>query len=150
MITLYSPLGLSEGHKLLEIGLGSGYSVAVACEIVGEKGLVVCVEIDPAVFEKGKKYVDQSGHRNAILVLGDGRLGYPVMAPYDRICVTASCAEVPAPLFEQLKTGGKLIAPVIKDGIQYIVLFEKTDNGIEEKIIDDMILNVPFAPMKTQ
>jgi cyclopropane fatty-acyl-phospholipid synthase-like methyltransferase len=94
MITLYEPLGLSKGHKLLEIGLGSGYSAAVACETVGEDGLVVCIEIDPAVFEEGRRYVERSGVKNVILVLGDGGLGYPEKAPYDRICITAACTEV--------------------------------------------------------
>ncbi len=148
MITLYEPLGLSKGHKLLEIGLGSGYSAAVACETVGEDGLVVCIEIDPAVFEEGRRYVERSGVKNVILVLGDGGLGYPEKAPYDRICITAACTEVPPPLFEQLRTGGKLIAPVIKDGTQYIVLFEKSERGVEEKIVEDFLLNIPYVPMR--
>lgn len=148
MITLYEPLGLAEGHRLLEIGLGSGYSAVVACETVTESGLVVCIEIDPVVFEEGKQYVEQAGFRNIILVPGDGALGYPEMAPYDRICITAACTEVPPLLFAQLKTGGKLIAPVLKDGIQYIALFEKKDTGIEEKVIDDILLSIPYVRMR--
>jgi protein-L-isoaspartate(D-aspartate) O-methyltransferase len=148
MITLYEPLGLAEGHRLLEIGLGSGYSAVVACEIVSENGLVVCIEIDPAVFEEGRKYVEQSGFKNIILVPGDGGLGYEEMAPYDRICITAACTEVPPLLFEQIKTGGKLIAPILQDGLQHIVLFEKRDTGIERKVLDDVILNIPYVPMR--
>jgi protein-L-isoaspartate(D-aspartate) O-methyltransferase len=148
MITLYEPLGLAEGHKLLEIGLGSGYSAVVACETVTENGLVVCIEIDPVVFEEGKRYVEQSGYGNVILVQGDGGSGYPDMAPYDRICITAACTEVPSPLFEQLKVDGKLIAPVLMDGKQSIILFEKKDTGIEEKVIDDVLLNISYVPMR--
>ncbi|MFA4918654.1 MAG: hypothetical protein WC581_05310 [Thermodesulfovibrionales bacterium] len=148
MITLYEPLGLAEGHKLLEIGLGSGYSAVTACETVGEEGLVACIEIDPVVFEQGKRFVEQSGLNNIILVLGDGGQGYPAMALYDRICITAACTEVPPLLFAQLKTGGKLIAPVLKDGVQRIVLYEKKDTGIEEKVIDDILLSIPYVRMR--
>ncbi|MEW6002729.1 MAG: class I SAM-dependent methyltransferase [Nitrospirota bacterium] len=147
MITLYEPLGLGEGHKLLEIGLGTGYSAVVAREIVGEEGLVVCVEIDPDVFEEGKRFVQSSGYDDIVLILGDGASGYPEKAPYDRICVTAACTEVPPALFEQLKPGGKLIAPVVEGGIQSIVLFEKNDKGIERKLFRDGVLNIPYVPM---
>jgi len=148
MITLYRPLGLNEGHKLLEIGLGSGYSAVVAREIVGENGLVVCVEIDPLVFENGKRFVQSSGYSDIILVLGDGANGYPELAPYDRVCITAACTGVPPVLFEQLGTGGKLIAPLLINGVQNIVLFEKNEKGIEKKIFRDAVLNIPYVSME--
>ncbi|MEW6586357.1 MAG: hypothetical protein AB1442_12200 [Nitrospirota bacterium] len=148
MITLYEPLGLGEGHKLLEIGLGSGYSAVIARETVGDSGLVVCVEIDPVVFEDGRKFVQNSGYSDIILVLGDGSSGYPEMAPYDRICITAACTRIPSALIEQLKIGGKLIAPVIRNSVQNIVLFEKDDKGGREKILNDPILNIKYVPMK--
>jgi len=147
MITLYEPLGLSEGHKLLEVGIGSGYTVVAAREIVGPKGLVVCIEIDPETFESGKKFVENTGYNDIIVVQGDGCLGYPEMAPYDRICVTAACNEIPAPLIEQLKVGGKLIAPVIKNGIQEIVLLEKRKRGTKRKVIHGLIYDVPYVSM---
>ncbi len=147
MIILYEPLGLTEGHKLLEVGLGSGYTVVAAREIVGPKGLVVSIEINPETFESGKRFVENTGYNDIILVLGDGCLGYPEMAPYDRICVTAACNEIPVPLINQLKIGGKLIAPVIKDGIQEIILLEKRKGGIKRKVIRGLIYNVLYVPM---
>jgi protein-L-isoaspartate(D-aspartate) O-methyltransferase len=114
----YEPLGLNEGHKFLEVGLGSGYGTALAREIVGPKGLVVSIEIDPLTFEFAKKNLENAGFDDIILIKGDGGTGYPEKSPYDRICITAACSEIPPPLIEQLQTGGKLIAPVIEYGVQ--------------------------------
>lgn len=139
----YEPLGLDRGHKFLEIGLGSGYGTALAREIVGEDGLVVAVEIDPLTFEFAKKNLENLGYRDVILIKGDGGLGYPELAPYDRICITAACKEVPPPLIEQLKVGGKLMAPVMENGVQALVLFEKGEKGVGRKVICE-VLYVPL------
>lgn len=138
----YEPLGLDKGHKFLEIGLGSGYGTALAREIVGEEGLVVAVEIDPLTFEFAKKNLENLGYSDVILIKGDGGSGYPELAPYDRICITAACKEVPPPLIEQLKAGGKLIAPVMENEVQNLVLFEK-DGKLRRKVICE-VLYVPL------
>jgi len=131
----YEPLGLDMGHKFLEVGLGSGYGTAVAREIVGPKGLVVSIEIDPLTFEFARKNLEKEGYDDIILVKGDGGLGYPEMSPYDCICITAACIEIPPPLIEQLRTGGRLIAPVTEMGSQNLVLLEKIQKGISRKVI---------------
>jgi protein-L-isoaspartate(D-aspartate) O-methyltransferase len=107
----------------------------------------VCIEIDPAVFEEGRRYVERSGFKNVILVLGDGGLGYPDKAPYDRICITAACVEVPPPLFEQPRPE-KAHRACDKGRGSDIVLFEKDERGIEEKIVEDFLLNIPYVQMK--
>lgn len=135
----YEPLGLNAGHTFLEIGLGSGYGTALAKEIVGEEGLVVSVEIDPLTYEYALKNLEQAGYRDLILIKGDGGLGYPAMSPYDRICVTAACPEIPPPLVEQLKIGGKLIAPLIQHGAQHLVLVEKHEKGLTWKGICEVL-----------
>ncbi len=139
----YEPLGLDEGHRFLEIGLGSGYGTALAREIVGNDGLVVSVEIDPLTFEFGKDNLERAGYRDIILVQGDGGLGYPETAPYDRICVTAACAEIPHPLLEQLRTGGRLIAPVTAQGVQTLTVFEKSERAVTRRIICE-VLYIPL------
>jgi len=131
----YEPLGLDADHKFLEVGLGSGYGTALAREIVGPEGLVVSIEIDPLTFEFARKNLEGEGYNDVILVKGDGGLGYPEMAPYDRICITAACMEIPPPLIEQLRIGGRLIAPVIKMGIQNLILLEKSEKGISQKVV---------------
>jgi len=147
MITLYEPLGLDEGHTLLEIGVGSGYTIVIAREIVGPQGRVVCVEIDPETFVIGKTFIEHSGYRDIVLALGDGYFGYSELSPYDRICITAACEEIPPPLIEQLKIGGRLIVPVIKDGVQEIVLVEKGREGITRKVIQGLEYDVPYVRM---
>lgn len=139
----YEPLGLDEGHHFLEVGLGSGYGTALAREIVGPEGLVVSIEIDPVTFEFAKANLKKMRYEDIILVRGDGGLGYPEKAPYDRICITAACTEIPPPLIEQLKVGGRLIAPVIEDGAQILTLFEKgPDRVLIRKICE--VLYVTF------
>ncbi|VVB92475.1 Protein-L-isoaspartate O-methyltransferase [uncultured archaeon] len=140
----YEPLGLDKDHKFLEVGLGSGYGTALAREIVGLEGLVVSIEIDPLTFEFARKNLENLGYRDIILVKGDGGLGYPDVSPYDRICITAACIEIPPPLIEQLGIGGRLIAPVIEHGVQNLVLLEKS----EKRIIKKVICEVLYIPLK--
>ena len=131
----YEPLDLDRGHRLLEIGLGSGYGTALAREIVGSEGLVVSIEIDPLTFEFAKKNIEKAGYADYITATVDGGLGYAKLAPYDRVCVTAACLEIPPPLTEQLGTGGRLIAPVIEQDLQNLVLLERTNRGVRREVI---------------
>ena len=135
----YEPLGLDKGQRFLEVGLGSGYGAALASEIVGEDGLVVSIEIDPLTIEFARKNLERAGYRDLVLVKGDGGLGYPDMAPYDRICVTAACLEIPPPLIEQLRVGGRLIAPVSEQGVQNLVVLEKQERGVTRKVVCEVL-----------
>jgi len=131
----YEPLGLDKGHKFLEIGVGSGYGATIAREIVGSGGLVVSIEIDPLTFEFAGNNFKKAGYNNIVLIKGDGGLGYPELGPYDSIAVTAACIEIPPPLIKQLKIGGRLIAPVLEDETQDLVLLKKSRRGIEQQVI---------------
>jgi len=135
----YEPLGLHSGHKFLEIGVGSGYGSALAREIVGKDGLVVSIEIDPLTLEFARTNLERAGYNDIILVQGDGGLGYPEMSPYDRVCITAACVDIPPPLIEQLKIEGKLIAPVIEQEIQNLVLLEKRENYLKRRVICEVL-----------
>jgi len=135
----YEPMGLNKDHIFLELGLGSGYGTALAREIVGSDGLVVSIEIDPLTFKFAKKNLKSAGYNDIVLVKGDGGVGHSEMSPYDRICITAACNEIPPPLIEQLREGGRLIAPVVKGGIQDLVLLEKSDRGVKERTICEVL-----------
>jgi protein-L-isoaspartate(D-aspartate) O-methyltransferase len=139
----YEPLGLDVGHRFLEIGLGSGYGAAVAREVVGPTGLVVSIEIDPVTYEFGKTNLERAGYQDVRVVLGDGGLGSLQHAPYDRICITAACEEIPAPLLEQLKVGGKLIAPIEERGVQNLTLVIKGDHDLSRRLICE-VLYIPL------
>ncbi len=139
----YEPLGLDRGHRFLEVGLGSGYGTAVAREIVGDEGLVVGVEIDPVTYAFAKANLREAGYRDLVLINADGGLGYPERQPYDRISVTAACRDVPPPLSEQLAVGGRLIAPLAKEGIQTLVVLEKTALGFRlEPVCEVLYVNL--------
>jgi len=135
----YEPLGLNAGQRFLEIGLGSGYGTALAREIVGSKGLVVSIEIDPLTFEFATRNLKNAGYTDLILVQEDGGRGYPEFAPYDSICITAACMEIPPPLIEQIASGGRLIAPVIEHGTQNLVLIQKVGKRIERNVICEVL-----------
>jgi len=135
----YEPLGLDKDHKFLEVGIGSGYGSAIAKEVVGYDGLVVSIDIDPVTFEFAKKNLENARYDEIILVRSDGGPGYPELAPYDRICITAACPDIPPPLIDQLKTGGKLIAPVIREEIQELVLLEKSEERLDRRVICEVL-----------
>ena len=103
--------------------------------VVGDEGLVVSVEIDSRTLAFARSNLERAGYRDIVLVEGDGGLGWPERAPYDRICVTAACEAIPPPLVDQLRPGGRLIAPVVEDGVQNLTLLEKRDAGIETAVI---------------
>ena len=135
----YEPLGLGEGHRFLEVGVGSGYGTALAREVVGPDGLVVAIDIDPVTLGFARGNLDRADYTDVVLVHGDGGLGYPDHAPYDRICVTAACPDVPPPLIEQLAARGLLIAPVIQGARQRLTILEKAVHGPRRKIITDVL-----------
>jgi protein-L-isoaspartate(D-aspartate) O-methyltransferase len=135
----YEPLGLDEGHRFLEVGVGSGYGTSLAREVVGPEGLVVAIEIDAATLAFARENLRQAGYDDVVLVHGDGRLGYSEHAPYDRICVTAACPSVPSPLIEQLATPGRLIAPVVEGTRQLLTLLEKTADGVRRSSLANVL-----------
>jgi protein-L-isoaspartate(D-aspartate) O-methyltransferase len=124
-------LDLHEGMKVLEVGGGSGYHAAVMAELVGPKGHVYAVERISDLAEKARQNLERAGYTNVTVVVGDGRCGLLEHAPYDRISVACAAPDVPAPLKEQLKTGGKLVIPV-GSHYQELLLVTKT-NGFEIK-----------------
>jgi protein-L-isoaspartate(D-aspartate) O-methyltransferase len=139
----YEPLGLDRGHRFLEVGSGSGYGAAVAREVVCADGLVVSVEIDPETYAFAMENLQRAGYREVHVVRGDGGLGWPELAPYDRISVTAACVEIPAPLVEQLTPDGRLISPVTAEEDQDLVLVERRGDRVETSVLCK-VLYVPL------
>jgi protein-L-isoaspartate(D-aspartate) O-methyltransferase len=121
-------LDLKEGEKVLEVGGGSGYHAAVVAEIVGKRGKVVAVERIPELAERAREILKILGYDNVKIVVGDGSRGYPEDAPYDKIYVTASAPDVPKPLIEQLKPGGRIIIPIGRYD-QYLYIVDKDEEG---------------------
>lgn len=105
-------LELKKGQKVLEIGAGSGYNAALIAEIVGSQGKVFTVERIAELAKFGRANLKKTGYGRVLVAVGDGTRGYKKEASWDRILVTACAPEIPRPLVEQLKVGGKLAAPV--------------------------------------
>jgi protein-L-isoaspartate(D-aspartate) O-methyltransferase len=135
----YEPLGLGEGHRFLEVGVGSGYGTSLAREVVGREGLVVAIEIDATTLAFARQNLERAGYTDVVLVHGDGGLGNPEHAPFDRICVTAACRDVPPPLIEQLAVRGFLIVPVIEGARQRLTLLERTVRGVRRESLADVL-----------
>lgn len=119
MLELLEP---KPGQNILDVGSGSGWTVALLSQIVGEKGKITGVEIMPGLYQKGKENIDKYGFvkiGTAEMYCEDGKRGFAKNAPYDRILVSAAANEVPMPLKEQLKVGGKMVIP-INEGIRFL------------------------------
>lgn len=111
-------LKLKPGHKILEIGTGSGYQTAVLC-LLGAQ--VYSVERQHELYKKTSKFLPKLGYRAKKFIFGDGYIGLKEEAPFDGIIVTAGAPFVPKPLLGQLKIGGRLVIPV-GDEVQIMTL----------------------------
>ena len=108
-------LDLKPGHKVLEIGAGSGYHAAVVANMIGPEGHVYTVERIHALVEMATFNIRAAGLSERVTVVeGDGSKGLAEHAPYDRIFVAAASPNIPRPLEKQLKEGGKILVPVGK------------------------------------
>ena len=133
-------LGPAARGKVLEIGTGSGYQAAVLAEIADS---VYTIEIIPELAERARSLLDSLGIRNVRVRAGDGFDGWPEEAPFDAVIVTAAAPRIPEPLVDQLRAGGRIVAPV-GDAYQELELYEKTADGLR------LLSRVPvrFVPMK--
>ena len=145
-------LELQVGHKVLEVGGGSGWHATTIAEIVApsdrskEKwGHVYTIERIPKLAEFAKNNIEAAGYGNRVTVINcDGTLGYTKEAPYDRVLVAAAGPEVPKPLFLQLKDGGILLVPV--GGAQFYQTLVKV-RKIGGRILEENLGGVAFVPL---
>ena len=132
-------LDVAPEHRVLEIGTGSGYQAAVLGALAKE---VYTVEIVTPLAERARDALSTLGYHNVRVHTGNGYLGWPEHAPYDRIIVTAAPDEVPDALLQQLKLGGLMAIPV-GTMTQELRILRRTDAGTET--LDT--LPVRFVPM---
>jgi protein-L-isoaspartate(D-aspartate) O-methyltransferase len=127
--------------KVLEIGTGSGYQAAVLASLVEE---VFTIEIVPPLGERASATLERLGFTNVRTRIGDGYRGWPEEAPFDGIIVTAAADQIPPPLIEQLKAGGRMIIPVGgNSAAEQLTLIEKRMDG---SIALRQVMPVRFVP----
>lgn len=133
-------LNVKRHHKVLEIGTGSGYQAAILAELAKE---VYTLERFPKLAESAKEVLKELGYKKIHVLVGDGTLGYPPAAPYDRIIVTAAAPKVPDSLLDQLGPGGRLVIPVGSRHRQNLEVWDHKEDEFKKSV------NVPvvFIPL---
>jgi protein-L-isoaspartate(D-aspartate) O-methyltransferase len=126
--------------KVLEIGTGSGYQAAILSPLVKD---VYTIEIVESLGRHAAQTLKQLNYTNIHTKIGDGYLGWPDEAPFDKIIVTCSPEKVPQSLIDQLKEGGRMIIPVGERYSQVLYLFKKQDG----KLIKEALKPTLFVPM---
>ncbi len=105
-------LAPAEGMRVLHVGTGSGYYTAILAELVGERGTVVGIEYEPDLVEMSAAHLAGAGYTNVTVLEGDGAAGIPEAAPFDRILVSAGCADIASAWVAQLGDDGRLVFPL--------------------------------------
>jgi protein-L-isoaspartate(D-aspartate) O-methyltransferase len=135
-------LDVEPGHKVLEVGTGSGYQAAVLGELVRE---VYTIEIVEPLAARAKRQLGELGYGKVFVRAGDGYEGWPEKAPFDRIIVTAGATQVPEPLVRQLRPGGRMVIPVGRSHNSLdLTVIEKDLKG---RLRTRRILPVAFVPL---
>lgn len=122
-------LGAAPGHRVLEVGAGAGWNAALLAELVGPDGAVTTLDIDDDLVAGARANLDTAGFDGVDVVAGDGALGYPPGAPYDRIELTVGSTGVRPEWVAQLAPGGRLLLPLTVRGSQLSVAFVHTAPG---------------------
>tara|TARA_B100001287_G_scaffold226189_1_gene195907 strand:+ start:35417 stop:36061 length:645 start_codon:yes stop_codon:yes gene_type:complete len=133
-------LNVKRGHKILEIGTGSGYQTAVLCQM-GAK--MFSIERHKPLFESAKHFLAKNNYR-AQLFFGDGFKGKKAFSPFDSIIVTCGAPYIPNELKMQLKIGGRLVIPVGEGGVQQMKLIERLE---KEYFKETNFGDFKFVPM---
>ena len=135
-------LHVGKNDKVLEIGTGSGYQIAVLAELVDK---AYSIEIIEPLGKEAEARLQRLGYDNIVLKIGDGYYGWKEHAPFDAIIVTAAASHIPPPLIKQLKPGGRMLIPVgSRFMVQELLLVEKSEEG---KLSTQQLLPVAFVPL---
>jgi protein-L-isoaspartate(D-aspartate) O-methyltransferase len=135
-------LEIGPDDVVLEVGTGSGYQAAVLAHLVQD---VHTIEIVPELAETAEQRLERLGYDNVNAYTGDGYYGRPQAAPFDAIVVTAAAQQVPPPLIQQLKPGGRMVIPVGGGfALQHLMVVEKDADG---RVRTRQTLPVRFVPL---
>jgi protein-L-isoaspartate(D-aspartate) O-methyltransferase len=127
-------LQIAPGNRVLEIGAGTGYNAALLAHLVGPRGTVTTIDVDEDITDQARAALKDTGYPQVRVVLGDGALGYPGRAPYDRIISTVGAWDMPLAWLDQLAPAGRLVVPLrLRGSVTRSIAFER----------DATLLNIP-------
>ncbi|MGH3759497.1 methyltransferase, FxLD system [Actinophytocola sp.] len=128
MAIMLDQLGATRGQRVLEIGAGTGFNAGLLAHIVGPKGSVVSIDLDPEIVDRAEENLSAAGCDRVTVLHTDGALGHPPRAPYDRIIATVGVWDLAPAWHEQLAPDGRLVVPLDLRGVQRSVCFERVDD----------------------
>jgi protein-L-isoaspartate(D-aspartate) O-methyltransferase len=137
MAIMLGQLEVAPGHRVLELGAGTGYNAALLAHLVGPDGSVVTIDIDDDVAEEARAHLALCAVPNVEVVAADGAFGWPAGAPYDRIIVTAGAWDIPPAWVEQLAPRGRLVVPLSLLGLQRSIAFDVVGDHLESRSVQD-------------
>ena len=138
-------LDLKEGHRVLEIGTGSGYHAALLSHLVGDSGFVYTIERIKSLADSAREKYRTFNFKNIEVIHSDGTLGFPEKSPFNRILVTAAAPKIPDALLEQLSPNSGILCIPVSSGAggQDLLVITKNGNTIERK----NVCAVVFVPL---
>lgn len=139
----HSPKSQMKGQKVLEVGSGCGYVLALLSKIVGKNGKVLGIEIIPELVEKSKENL--KNYKNIKIYNRNGKFGLQEEKPFDRILISAASDEIPKLLISQLKEKGLVVAPIKKRYGQSLVVYQKNNEKLKIKKEIPGFVFVPFV-----
>lgn len=149
VIGMWEELDVDDGHQILEIGTGTGYSTALGCHRLGDDHLTT-VEVDPDVAAQARTALDAAGYRPR-LVVGDGLAGAPGSQPYDRVIATCALRSVPASWIEQSRPGAVILVTLTgwlgASGLAKLIVTDPASGTAEGTFTDP---DVNFMPARSQ
>ena len=138
MAIMLEQLDLQPGHRVLEVGAGSGYNAGLMAHIVGDSGQVTTIDIDEDLVEGARNGLRAAGLDAVTVVCQDGGFGHPDHAPYDRIILTVAAWDIAPAWREQLKPGGRLLLPLeVGRSVQKSIAFDKTGDQLKSASVKD-------------
>ncbi|WP_460540287.1 methyltransferase, FxLD system [Glycomyces halotolerans] len=137
-------LDVRPGDRVLEIGAGTGYNAALLAELTGPAGSVSTVDLDADTVRRARSALDSLGCERVTVAHGDGELGLPEAAPYDRIIATVGTWDLPAAWWDQLVDGGRLVAPLQIRSSEHSIAFDYVGGTMQSR----SIICCGFMPMR--
>ncbi|MBV9143645.1 MAG: methyltransferase, FxLD system [Pseudonocardiales bacterium] len=138
-------LEVEPGHRVLEIGAGTGYNAALLAHLVGETGQVTTVDLDADLVDGARWGLSAAGCGHVRVFRGDGEFGYQEHAPYDRVIVTVGAWDLPPAWLDQLAADGRLVVPLrLRGSLIRSIAFERVDGYLRSQSIE----MCGFVPMR--